>query len=238
MAAAGPTLTFMYGTLKRTEANHQVLYSRDPAGVTFLGEGRTVDLFPLVVTTPFNIPFLLHKENTGKVSYSGGGRRGAELGPVPASGDHALQHPVPVAQGEHWEGELSHRGGWVEEGRSLDLYPLVVTTPFNIPFLLHKENTGKVSKATLELLDEFEGHPDFYERRKVKAELLTDASGRCVEKSAKQVDVWLYCLPRFKESLLDLPHLSTYRGDGVVAPEYKTYQPDVDGRLDKYLHEL
>ena len=68
MTAAVTHLAFMYGTLKTTEANHKVLFSRDPAGVTFVGEGQTVDLYPLVVTTPFNIPFLLHKENAGKVS--------------------------------------------------------------------------------------------------------------------------------------------------------------------------
>ncbi|KAK3761465.1 hypothetical protein RRG08_045692 [Elysia crispata] len=169
MTAAVTHLAFMYGTLKTTEANHKVLFSRDPAGVTFVGEGQTVDLYPLVVTTPFNIPFLLHKENAGK-----------------------------KIQGEIYQ----------------------------------------VSEATLRLLDEFEGHPDFYERRKVKAELLTDAALEPLGEGAKPVDVWLYCLPRFKKSLLDLPYLSIYRGDGVVAPEYKTYQPDVDGRLDKYLHEL
>ena len=67
MAGAATHLVFMYGTLKATEANHKVLFSRDPSGVSFKGEGQTLDLYPLVVTTPFNIPFLLQKENTGKV---------------------------------------------------------------------------------------------------------------------------------------------------------------------------
>lgn len=168
MAAEGTHLAFMYGTLKTTEANHKVLFSKDPEGVTYLGEGQTVDLYPLVVTTPFNIPFLLHKENSGKRIHG-------------------------------------------------EIY--------------------QISEKTLSLLDEFEGHPNFYERRKVKAEFKTDAEGHSLGNDSKIVDVWLYCLPRFKKSLLDLPYLSTYRGDGVVAPEYKTYIPDVDGRLDKYLHE-
>ncbi|GFR79994.1 gamma-glutamylaminecyclotransferase [Elysia marginata] len=169
MTAEVTHLAFMYGTLKTTEANHKVLFSRDPAGVTFIGEGQTVDLYPLVVTTPFNIPFLLHQENAGKKIHG-------------------------------------------------EIY--------------------QISETTLRLLDEFEGHPDFYERRKVKAELLTDADGHHLRDGPKVLDVWLYCLPRFKKDLLDLPYLSTYRGDGVVAPKYKTYTPDIDGRLDKYLHEL
>ncbi|GFO19757.1 gamma-glutamylaminecyclotransferase [Plakobranchus ocellatus] len=162
-------LAFMYGTLKSTEANHRVLFDKDPAGVAFVGQGQTAELFPLVVTTPFNIPFLLYKEETGK-----------------------------QVQGEIYQ----------------------------------------ISERTLNLLDDFEGHPDFYERRKVKAELLTDSEGRPLDDSPKLVDVWLYGLPRFKKSLLELPYLPTYKGDGVVAPKYKVYSPDIDGPLDKYLHEV
>ncbi|GFR79186.1 gamma-glutamylaminecyclotransferase [Elysia marginata] len=169
MAGASTHFVFLYGTLKTTEPNHHVLFRRDPEGVTFVGEGQTVDLYPLIVTTPFNIPFLLDQEHTGK-----------------------------KILGEIYE----------------------------------------INETTLELLDEFEGVPDFYDRKKVKVQLRADAKGQPISDNPKHLDVWLYCLPRFKRSLLDLPHLSNYRGDGVLAPKYNTYQPEIDGRLDMYLKDV
>lgn len=62
---------FVYGTLKRNEPNYHVI---DPAkhqcpettGVSkFVGSARTETLFPLVIGTRFNIPFLLDKPGHG-----------------------------------------------------------------------------------------------------------------------------------------------------------------------------
>ena len=58
---------FFYGTLKRGEPNSEHLLNRN---VTFMTEGVTVDKWPLVVGTDFNIPFLLCKKGVGKVALS------------------------------------------------------------------------------------------------------------------------------------------------------------------------
>ncbi|CAG5131217.1 unnamed protein product [Candidula unifasciata] len=119
-------LVFMYGTLKSGEANHKQLFAKGADGSVFLGHARTVSRFPLIVTTPFNIPFLLHKEGLG----------------------HRIK------------GEL---------------------------YLIDDE--------TLKHIDWFEGHPHWYERRQIKAELLTDSLGNKLDKP-ETLQVWLYGLSR------------------------------------------
>lgn len=56
---------FVYGTLKRGEPNHHWLTRNDNGYAHFVGEGTTVEKFPLVVGTRYNIPFLLDKRGTG-----------------------------------------------------------------------------------------------------------------------------------------------------------------------------
>ena len=52
------TLVFVYGTLKIGEPNHHWL--TDARGrSSFLGPGLTLDTWPLVVVTEYNIPMLL-----------------------------------------------------------------------------------------------------------------------------------------------------------------------------------
>lgn len=51
---------FVYGTLKRGEPNHQ-WFSKDQGGYfKFLGEAQTVEKYPLIIGTKYNIPFLLY----------------------------------------------------------------------------------------------------------------------------------------------------------------------------------
>lgn len=59
------TRVFVYGTLKCGQPNHYWLTNTSNGLATFLSEGKTKNLFPLVVATPFNIPFLLNKSGTG-----------------------------------------------------------------------------------------------------------------------------------------------------------------------------
>ena len=54
------TLVFVYGTLKIGEPNHHWL-SEARGRSSFLGPGRTLDTWPLVVVTKYNIPMLLGK---------------------------------------------------------------------------------------------------------------------------------------------------------------------------------
>ena len=59
---------FVYGTLKRGEPNHRVIQSNPDGYAKFLGLGKTVKKYPLVIATKYNIPFLLKKPGTGNVS--------------------------------------------------------------------------------------------------------------------------------------------------------------------------
>lgn len=56
---------FVYGTLKRGEPNHHWLTRKENGIARFVGEGTTVERFPLVVGTRYNIPFLLDKRGEG-----------------------------------------------------------------------------------------------------------------------------------------------------------------------------
>ena len=66
--AASNHLVFVYGTLKRGQPNHEKLTNLENGKATFVGEARTVEKWPLVVATKFNIPFLLDKQGLGHVS--------------------------------------------------------------------------------------------------------------------------------------------------------------------------
>ena len=56
---------FVYGTLKRGEPNHHWLTSSEKGFARFLSEATTVNSFPLVVGTRYNIPFLLDRPGEG-----------------------------------------------------------------------------------------------------------------------------------------------------------------------------
>ncbi|XP_033318833.1 putative gamma-glutamylcyclotransferase CG2811 isoform X2 [Bombus bifarius] len=56
---------FVYGTLKRGEPNHNLIQDVANGYAKFLGLGRTVVPYPLIIATHYNIPFLLKKPGFG-----------------------------------------------------------------------------------------------------------------------------------------------------------------------------
>lgn len=60
---------FVYGTLKRGEPNNGVMNDETKGSCSFIGNGRTVNKFPLIIATDYNIPFCLNKPNIGHVSF-------------------------------------------------------------------------------------------------------------------------------------------------------------------------
>jgi len=58
-------LIFVYGTLKRSQPNHSFLVER--SHVKFISEGTTVNKWPLIIATERNVPYLLNKQDFGKV---------------------------------------------------------------------------------------------------------------------------------------------------------------------------
>lgn len=79
------------------------------------------------------------------------------------------------------------------EGRTCDDYPLVVD---GLPFLIDRKGEGKrvdvevyrVDDDTLSRIDGLEGHPDWYERKKIRIKL--DKGG--------EVSAWVYMIPDTK----------------------------------------
>lgn len=58
---------FVYGTLKHGEPNHQWMTDSSKGFSRFLGVGRTVKKYPLVIATKHNIPFMLDCPGHGHV---------------------------------------------------------------------------------------------------------------------------------------------------------------------------
>lgn len=56
---------FVYGTLKRGEPNHHWLTRNENGLAKFEAEGTTLEKYPLVIGTRYNIPFLLDKCGSG-----------------------------------------------------------------------------------------------------------------------------------------------------------------------------
>uniref|UniRef100_A0A1A9WQN7 Gamma-glutamylcyclotransferase family protein n=1 Tax=Glossina brevipalpis TaxID=37001 RepID=A0A1A9WQN7_9MUSC len=56
---------FVYGTLKNGEFNHYLLTNVNNGFARYLGEGKTVEKYPLIISTRFNIPFLLDRSGWG-----------------------------------------------------------------------------------------------------------------------------------------------------------------------------
>ncbi|XP_072478140.1 gamma-glutamylaminecyclotransferase isoform X1 [Notamacropus eugenii] len=69
-AFGAPSLTrmervFVYGTLKKGQPNHCFMASCTNGIAEFQGRGRTADLFPLVIGSKHNIPYLLNVPGKG-----------------------------------------------------------------------------------------------------------------------------------------------------------------------------
>ncbi|CAD5213355.1 unnamed protein product [Bursaphelenchus okinawaensis] len=92
--------------------------------------------------------------------------------------------------------------------RMTQKYPLIISTQYNIPFLLKDAGNGEyvqgelynVEDEKLVELDELENHPHFYVRHEEKFELISDKNG---EKIKGNVIAWVYLLPTWTASLLE-----------------------------------
>lgn len=59
---------FVYGTLKSGEPNHHWLTDLENGHASFVGAGKTIAKYPLVIASKYNIPFLLDVPGQGNVS--------------------------------------------------------------------------------------------------------------------------------------------------------------------------
>ncbi|VDN04449.1 unnamed protein product [Thelazia callipaeda] len=173
-------LVFVYGTLKQGEPNAAIMTDLTFGKQKFLGKGKTVKKYPLIVASRFNIPFCLDQPGIGH-NYSG----------------HHLLKLITVKHLQHVTGEVY-----------------------------------QVDEKKLIVLDEFEAHPSFYERK--LREVKMDCSGAVLK-------AWIYLLTKWKSSLLQecSTYLETYNSDGPhFRPYIKSYfGVGLCGALDKKLNE-
>ncbi|XP_059409139.1 gamma-glutamylaminecyclotransferase C-like [Carassius carassius] len=74
---------------------------------------------------------------------------------------------------------------FLARARTVEPYPLVIATKYNIPFLLNRPGTGqrvygeiyRVDQKMLDFLDRFEGCPERYQRTEIKLEVQDGDSG-------------------------------------------------------------
>ncbi|CAG2109677.1 unnamed protein product [Medioppia subpectinata] len=117
-------------------------------------------------------------------------------------GDHGL----PYVEREKGIAEF------VGKGQTVDKWPLVISSKYNIPYLLNKKDFGKricgeiysVDDKMRDFLDDFESHPSYYRRIETTV-ILEDGS---------QMNPWMYFLLDFKPELLDLVTYEDYNSYG------------------------
>lgn len=74
----------------------------------------------------------------------------------------------------------------------------------------------------MEYLDDFESHPDFYNRQKTEVKL----------PNGNVVDCWVYFLPNYPDRLLKLQYFDCYDSNGAHHLQYVTrYQRDPEDKL-------
>lgn len=113
-------------------------------------------------------------------------------------------------------------------------YPLVISTQWNLPFLLDAPGRGQhifgeifgADDRALEWLDGFEGHPEMYVREKITVKLLKNDSydlKNC--ENLDKIECWTYLLKKFPNEMLDLETYSSYDAYGE---HNKLYKPEED----------
>jgi gamma-glutamylaminecyclotransferase len=56
---------FVYGTLKRGQPNHNLLQDENKGIKVFCGLGKSVNRFPMVISSRYNIPYVLDAAGKG-----------------------------------------------------------------------------------------------------------------------------------------------------------------------------
>ncbi|GFV95892.1 gamma-glutamylaminecyclotransferase [Trichonephila clavipes] len=107
--------------------------------------------------------------------------------------------------------------------RTVQKYPLVIASRYNIPYLLYREGVGKnvigelykIDEAMLAVMDELECNGKYYQRIQIEVQPFGPEGDK-----GSPVKPWIYFLMNFREHLLDLPHLEDYSSKGPHGLEY------------------
>ncbi|XP_069692456.1 putative gamma-glutamylcyclotransferase CG2811 isoform X1 [Periplaneta americana] len=109
---------------------------------------------------------------------------------------------------------------FVGVAKTVEKYPLIIGTKYNIPFLLDAPGRGhnvvgelyQVDETMLQHLDILEDHPSFYVREIGKVKLTADDT---VE------DCWIYLIKKFKPEMLAQEHFEDYSSTGAHGLAYR-----------------
>lgn len=111
----------------------------------------------------------------------------------------------------YWFEDTTHgESQLVGPGHTVERFPLVIATQYNLPMLLDQAGTGKsikgeiykIDAAKLKHLDILEAYPSLYTRRVVQVNL--DGEGTAL------LHTWVYLIDNFREELLDNDYVSEY----------------------------
>jgi len=128
----------------------------------------------------------------------------------------------------HWlTNQQNGKAKLVCTGKTLQMFPLVIASKYNIPFLCDKPGTGKniegevyeIDEKMLANLDILEEYPKLYIRRfekivvnepKADSSSLDDSSIN----TGNIIEAWIYLLKDFQPKMLELPNLECYSSSG------------------------
>ncbi|XP_053669703.1 putative gamma-glutamylcyclotransferase CG2811 [Anopheles nili] len=114
----------------------------------------------------------------------------------------------------HWLTDVTNgKARFIAKGHTTVRYPLVVASPYNIPFLLDVPGRGhfiageiyEVDDPMLSRLDVLEDYPKLYDRRPEVIQRVEAADGTAEESCL------IYLMKSFPKQLLEKPMLEEYR---------------------------
>jgi gamma-glutamylaminecyclotransferase len=125
---------------------------------------------------------------------------------------------------------------WVGRGTTLEKWPLVIASKYNIPFLLKRPGIGhrisgdvfEVDSQKLSFLDRFESCPTYYDRLEIEVELFIP------EGKPSIIKTFCYILPTFKPQLLERQMYSDYNSYGDHGRSFVLRSERVKEQSDDY----
>ncbi|RWS24084.1 gamma-glutamylaminecyclotransferase-like isoform X1, partial [Leptotrombidium deliense] len=116
---------------------------------------------------------------------------------------------------------------FVCEAKTIDKWPLVIASKFNIPYLLYAKGVGNricgeiysVNESKMAFLDDFEGYPKYYNRFQIPVEITSNGYNSS-NVQEKLLTPWIYMLTDFEPQLLHLPMHECYDSFGSHGLRY------------------
>ncbi|KAJ8925938.1 hypothetical protein NQ315_009790 [Exocentrus adspersus] len=106
------------------------------------------------------------------------------------------------------------------EAKTVEKFPLIIGTKYNIPLLLYNPGTGnhvrgevyEVDDRVLAKLDILEDHPNYYVRNLYDVEVINETKD--------VANVWIYLIKNFRQELLDETFYESYSSSGSHGRRY------------------